>query len=155
MTTVLYYSYTPGENKNRVLYGRAKEIAPGSTFEFFVLAREPRQLRRWIRLGKWMAKAEVRHEWYALGSKDARVLQSEPEKPQLVSCPVNPLDIAQKQLSTFDIVVMPPASLLTNPRITGPYCRLTTRDKEPFWDKKNEFRYVPLQMSYFGGEGTV
>jgi hypothetical protein len=101
-----------------------------------------------------MSKAEVRHEWYTLGSKDAQI-KSEPVKPQLVSCPINPLDIAHKQLSSFDIVVMPPASLLTNPRITGPYCQLMTRDKEPFWDKKNEFRYVPLQMSYFGGEGTI
>jgi len=39
MAAVPYYSFTPKESKNRVVFGRAKELAPGSTFEFFVLAR--------------------------------------------------------------------------------------------------------------------
>jgi CRISPR-associated protein Csc1 len=38
--------------------GRAQELAPESEFEFFVLSAEPIRLPRWIRLGKWMSKAE-------------------------------------------------------------------------------------------------
>lgn len=151
MASVPYYSYTPKENKNKVLYGRAKEIAPGSTFEFFVLAARPVPLRRWIRLGKWMAKAEVKHEWYTIGSQAAPIM--EPTTPVPAACPLNPLDIAQRKLATFDVVVMPPASLFTNSRVTGPCCRLSANSNDPFRDKHGGPLYIPLQMSYFGGAG--
>jgi CRISPR-associated protein Csc1 len=151
MATVPYYSFTPQENRNRVLFGRAKELAPGSTFEFFVLADEQVQLPRWIRLGKWMAKAEVMYKWYEVGSKAAE--RVELRQPRLVNCPINPLDIPHDRLATFDIVFMPPASLLTNVRVIGPCCRLVA--DEFFHDSKKQETYVPLQMSYFGGEGTV
>ena len=42
--------------------GRAKELAPGSEFEFFVISSEPVNLPHWIRLGKWMSKAEITAE---------------------------------------------------------------------------------------------
>ena len=151
MATVPYYSLTPKENRNRVVFGRAKELAPGSTFEFFVFAEEKGQLPRWIRLGKWMAKAEIIHKWYTVGTEAAKVVEL--KQPQLVACPINPLDIPRNRLSAFDVVVMPPASLLTNPRITGPCCRLPADDF--FRDSKKQDRYVPLHMGYFAGEGTT
>lgn len=148
MATVPYYSLTPKENRNRVVFGRAKELAPGSTFEFFVFCEDKKLLPRWIRLGKWMAKAEITHKWYTVGSEEARAVEL--KQPQLVACPINPLDISQSRLSSFDIIVMPPASLLTNSRVTGPCCKLSA--DEFFGDSKKEDKYVPLQMSYFGGE---
>lgn len=151
MATVPYYSLTPKENRNRVVFGRAKELAPGSTFEFFVFAEEKGQLPRWIRLGKWMAKAEIIHKWYEVGTEAAKVVEL--KQPQLVACPINPLDIPRNRLSAFDIVVMPPASLLTNPRLTGSCCKLAA--DEFFHDRKIEDRYVPLHMSYFGGENIT
>lgn len=45
--------------KNIPSFGRAKEIAPESQFEFFVISEKPIPFPRWIRLGKWMSKAEV------------------------------------------------------------------------------------------------
>src|SRR2546423_11775527 len=147
MATVPYYSITPKENRNRVVFGRAKELAPGSTFEFFVIAGEQRRLPRWIRLGKWMAKAEIIHKWYTVGTGDARLVEA--KQPQLAACPINPLDIPRNRLATFDIVVIPPVSLLTNSRVTGPCCKLTSDDF--FHDTKKEDRYVPMNMSYFGG----
>jgi CRISPR-associated protein Csc1 len=149
--TVPYYSSTPKESRNRVIFGRAKELAPGSSFEFFILAEEERVLPRWIRLGKWMAKAEITSKWYRLGSEDAKVVDV--KQPQRVICPINPLDIPQERLTTFDIVVMPPASLCTNARVIGPCCKLTA--DAFFHDRKKEDRYVPLHMSYFGKEATT
>ncbi|MCP4367196.1 MAG: type I-D CRISPR-associated protein Cas5/Csc1, partial [Deltaproteobacteria bacterium] len=39
--------------KNIPNYGRAKELAPESTFLFYVLSEKSLTLPRWIRLGKW------------------------------------------------------------------------------------------------------
>jgi hypothetical protein len=118
------------------------------SFEFFVFAQEKGHLPRWVRLGKWMAKAEILHKWYEVGTEAAQDLEL--KQPQIAACPINPLDIPRNRLSSFDIVVMPPASLLTNSRITGPCCKLAA--DEFFHDRKKEDRYVPLYMSYFGGE---
>ena len=146
MASVPYYSFTPKESKNRVVFGRSKELAPESTFEFFVFTKEKRHLPQWVRLGKWMAKAEILYEWYTVGSENATVV--EVTHPRLMACPINPLDLAKERLSTFDIVVMPPVSLLTNVRVTGACCKLTSpHEKEPL--------YVPLGMTYFGGKVAI
>jgi len=148
MATIPYYSKASKDSTNRVAYGRAKELAPGSTFEFFVFADEQGQLPTWIRLGKWMAKAEVAYKWYEVGSTEAKVINL--EHPQLVACAINPLDIPRDRLATFDIIVMPPASLLSKSYITGPCCKL--KADEFFHDKPKSNRYVPLHMNYFAGE---
>lgn len=153
MAAVPYYSFTPKESKNRVVFGRAKELAPGSTFEFFILADEKRPLPRWIRLGKWMAKAEIIHSWYTVGAENAKI--EDVKRPQLVACPINPLDIAKGRLSTFDIVVMPPVSLLTNVRVIGPCCKITPDGFLPQTRAKKEVIYIPLDMGYFSGEVPV
>src|SRR5258708_2121408 len=59
MANVNYYNFTPQVSSNQVVFGRAKELAPESRFEFFVLSEREVRLPRWIRLGKWMAKARV------------------------------------------------------------------------------------------------
>lgn len=151
MATVPYYSITPKESRNRVVFGRAKELAPESTFEFFVFADEKKHLPRWIRLGKWMAKAEIFHEWYIVGSDNAQFVET--ERPQLVVCPINPLDLPNARISTFDIIVMPPVSLLTNVRVIGPCCRLVPTNS--FSGSKREEFYVPLGMHYFNEKEVV
>lgn len=45
--------------KNIPSFGRAKEIAPESVFECFIIANRELELPRWIRLNKWMSKAKV------------------------------------------------------------------------------------------------
>src|SRR5436853_4261945 len=59
MANVNYYNFMPQISSNQVVFGRSKELAPESTFEFFVLSEGEVGLPRWIRLGKWMAKARV------------------------------------------------------------------------------------------------
>lgn len=92
--------------------GRAKELSPGSTFEFFILSQEPVTLPRWIRLGKWMSKAEVEILSMQTGKAHSD------NKPFVAACPLNPLDIPL-QASTFDLISMPPVSLMNNARLVG------------------------------------
>lgn len=94
--------------------GRAKELGPGSTFEFFVLSQEPVTLPRWIRLGKWMSKAEVT-------ILSTRLVNGHSANgPFIAACPLNPLDIPL-QLIAFDLISMPPVSLIKNAQLVGPY----------------------------------
>lgn len=112
MATVSYYAFTPQTTVNKVLYGRAKELAPGSVFEFFVLSREPVTLPRWVRLGKWMSKAEVQVIWQGKATEKRGAF--------ITNHPLNPLDVPG-QLIAFDLISMPPVSLVMNARIQGSY----------------------------------
>src|SRR6266480_1907403 len=85
MANVNYYNFTPQISSNQVVFGRSKELAPESTFEFFVLGDHEVTLPRWIRLGKWMAKARV--EVKVVGS--ARNKQGSYRAPGAL----NPLDL--------------------------------------------------------------
>ena len=100
-----------------------------------------------------MSKAEIIHSWYTVGAENAKV--EDLKRPQLIACPINPLDIAKSRLSSFDIVVMPPVSLLTNVRVTGICCKITPDESPRNTKSKKEAFYVPLGMSYFSGEVSV
>jgi CRISPR-associated protein Csc1 len=100
--------------KNIPSFGRAKEIAPESTFEFFLIAQKEIKLPKWIRLGKWMSKAEVTVE----------KLPQPKIKIGLFSCtyPLNPLDVMfTNQVISYDVVNMPPVSLIQNVQMQGAY----------------------------------
>jgi CRISPR-associated protein Csc1 len=95
--------------------GRAKEIAPESTFACYVLSAAPLRLPRWIRLGKWHSKALV----------DVAELEvKEASGDYTAACPLNPLDVPAGALRAFDIISMPPASLVANARCSGPHYAL-------------------------------
>jgi CRISPR-associated protein Csc1 len=86
--------------KNTPSFGRAKEIAPESLFEFFLLSTHPLILPRWIRLGKWMSKAEL--------------IVTELDSPKRSSgnfiypYPLNPLDVMfSHQVISYDTINMP------------------------------------------------
>jgi len=100
--------------KNIPSFGRAKEIAAESRFEFFVISQKELKLSKWIRLGKWMSKAEVTVEQLP--------------KPKITegifTCkyPLNPLDVMfTNQVISYDVVNMPPVSLIQNVQIRGQY----------------------------------
>ena len=150
MATVPYYAKSEPESGNRILYGRAKEIAPESYFEFFVFADEQGQLPHWIRLGKWMAKAELKYKWYEIGKEKSLAQRHEPSTVQIVDCPLNPLDIKRNRLYAYDVITMPPVSLLSNVSVNGPCCKLGS--DEFFNDPKDKVKFVPLNMGYFGAD---
>ncbi len=96
-------------------FGRAKEIAPESKFEFFVICDRvlPHLLEtRWIRLGKWMSKAALSvHELEKVrqGNGDFNF-----------AYPLNPLDVMfTHQVLSYDTVNMPPVSLIRNVSMNG------------------------------------
>jgi len=103
--------------KNIPSFGRAKEIAPESQFECFIISEQPLSLPKWIRLGKWMSKAEVRIE------ELLKLRQGEGEFT--FPYPLNPLDVMfTHQVSSYDTVNMPPVSLIRNVRLRGHYYEL-------------------------------
>jgi CRISPR-associated protein Csc1 len=100
--------------KNIPSFGRAKEIAPESQFEFFVISQTEIKLPKWIRLGKWMSKAEV----------TVQPLGKSKINEGLFNCkyPLNPLDVMfTHQVISYDVVNMPPVSLIQNVQIRGQY----------------------------------
>ncbi len=103
-------------------YGRAKELAPESEFEFFVIHQDQVILPRWIRLGKWASKAMVQPE---------RSVEVEAKKDTFVSaCPLNPLDLPHP-LTVYDMISMPPVSLVNNARLDGEHYVLDEKTKIP------------------------
>jgi CRISPR-associated protein Csc1 len=96
--------------RNTPSFGRAKELAPESTFACYVLSTEPVTLPRWIRLGKWHSKALVEMEEIEVKLRnDAYVAAGA----------LNPLDVPAGVLRAFDIISMPPSSLVANARCHG------------------------------------
>jgi CRISPR-associated protein Csc1 len=98
----------PGR-RNTPSFGRAKEIAVGSRFEFAVLSQEPLRLPRWIRMGLWRSKARVE----CLGEAEPRPAG---RTEAVADLPLNPLDVSG-ELLVYDLISMPPSSLVDNTRL--------------------------------------
>ncbi len=108
-------------------FGRAKELAVGSTYRTYILAQDTAALpdwmqgqdqrRTWIRLGKWAAKIQVLAE---------PITKLQPGSG-IFTCrhPLNPLDLAPSiQLILYNRIVMPPVSLVSQSQLEGEYWRL-------------------------------
>jgi CRISPR-associated protein Csc1 len=119
----LYHVEMEKGSRNTPSFGRAKEISVGSVFEFAVLsATEAIKLPRWIRLGLWRSKAAVSWEEF---------LEGQPRQGSFTSgLPLNPLDVPG-QLQVFDLISMPPVSLVLNARLEGPYYELPNKMQLP------------------------
>jgi CRISPR-associated protein Csc1 len=119
--------------KNIPSFGRAKEIAAESKFEFFVISQKDIKdlLPKWIRLGKWMSKA--------------RITVYELLKPKIktdlftFTHPLNPLDVMfTNQVISYDVVNMPPVSLIQNVQMRGQYY---------YFDDVKDVK-IPVRMAY-------
>jgi CRISPR-associated protein Csc1 len=118
--------------KNIPSFGRAKEIAPESCFEFFAISQKPLKFPKWIRLGKWMSKAEVEVE------EVPKFNQSEGEFT--FPHPLNPLDVMfSHRVISYDVTNMPPVSLIRNVKLQGQYYEL---------GKEFDNLKFPAQMQY-------
>jgi CRISPR-associated protein Csc1 len=115
-------------SKNIPGFGRTKEIAAESRFEFFVITEKALELSRWMRLGKWASKGELKMEELEHTLKH--------DKEFTCTHPLNPLDVMfTNQVMSFDTVNMPPVSLIRNVRMRGDYYHL---------EKLN----IPAKMQY-------
>lgn len=119
--------------KNIPSFGRAKEIAAESQFECFVISAQALQLPRWIRLGKWMSKAQVM-------ISDPLIFTHHTDD-FLCEHPLNPLDVMfTHQVVSYDTLNMPPVSLIRNVRfLNGAHYRIQV-NKETFT--------LPANMQY-------
>ncbi len=97
-------------SRNVPSFGRAKEVAVGSAFEFAVIHREPLKTPRWIRMGLWRSKALVQ----ILG--EAELKPASQSKEKIASLPLNPLDV-EGDFRIYDLISMPPSSLVENARL--------------------------------------
>jgi CRISPR-associated protein Csc1 len=117
--------------KNIPSFGRAKEIAPESEFEFFVISQKELKLPKWIRLGKWMSKAEVTVEELPKAKNTEGVFTC--------THPLNPLDVMfTHQVISYDVVNMPPVSLIQNVQMRGQYY---------YFDDLSKLK-IPARMEY-------
>lgn len=107
-------------HKNIPSFGRTKEIAPESQFEFFVISEKEIKLPKWIRLGKWMSKAEVT----CIESQEVKSFTS--TKEFSFPYPLNPLDVMfSHQVISYDVVNMPPVSLIQNVKLNGHFYKFS------------------------------
>lgn len=96
--------------RNTPSFGRAKELAVGSVFQFAVLAPGDLRLPSWVRLGLWRSKAEVVWRRAETRAYPADVAEA--------SLPLNPLDLPVA-FHSFDLISMPPSSLLDHVTLRG------------------------------------
>lgn len=123
---------------NTPSFGRAKEIAVGSAFHFAVLsANEPLSLPKWVRLGLWRSKATVTWETAAADFVSSRTNQA--------TYPLNPLDV-QAVLYSFDLISMPPSSLIDQVTTSGDWWVAASDSLGPVW--------LPAGMAYTFPKGV-
>lgn len=120
----------PG-SRNTPSFGRAKEIAVGSVFEFGVLSQSPLVLPTWIRMGLWQSKARLN----IFAEVD---LAPKPLGEQQASFPLNPLD-TPGEFRLFDLISMPPSSLLEHPVLESEWLHGNV-DNQEWW--------LPAGMKY-------
>ncbi|MBD2313013.1 type I-D CRISPR-associated protein Cas5/Csc1 [Desertifilum sp. FACHB-1129] len=123
--------------KNIPGFGRTKEIAPESQFEFFIISEKELKLPKWVRLGKWASKAEL---------KVVELPKPKRNQNQEFTCPypLNPLDVMfTHQVISYDTINMPPVSLIRNVRMRGDFYN---------FEGTAEKIQIPARMQfYFGG----
>ena len=101
--------------RNIPSFGRTKEIAVESEFEFFVFSKQALSLPKWVRVGKWASKAELKTE-------ELSEIKHYSKGGFVYPYPLNPLDVMfANQVLSYDTINMPPVSLIHNVRIEGPY----------------------------------
>lgn len=97
-------------------HGRVKMLALGNRAVCYVLSREPLELPRYIRLGKWMSKAGV-----AITHTTA---QPEPRDEETVPVFLNPADLPHpERLRVYDLVSVHPVPLVRNAVLSGDFVR--------------------------------
>ena len=116
---------------NKPSYGKAKELAPESEFEFFFIGKLPNRVPRWIRLGLWMSKASISIE----ERQDLNIKRGKFTCPHLL----NPIDLSSRP-QLYDLISMPPVSLIQNATLTGEYVEFQHR---------RETICLPATMRYF------
>jgi CRISPR-associated protein Csc1 len=128
--------------KNIPSFGRNKEIAPESIFECFIISKSALTLPKWIRLGKWMSKAEVSLSKLVVSKTKTGVFNC--------SYPLNPLDVMfTNHVISYDVINMPPVSLIRNVVLQGEYYELKDEPNNQGNFKSSGNKLIlPVRMKY-------
>jgi len=132
--------------KNIPSFGRNKEIAPESKFKCFILSNKSLEkednfniwqwkIPKFIRLGKWMSKAEI----------NIQKIPTPKIKNGIFTCtyPLNPLDVMfTNQLISYDVINMPPVSLIKNVTLRGDYYQISLDENS------KQLINIPANMNY-------
>jgi CRISPR-associated protein Csc1 len=103
--------------ENRPQFGRIRALAIDNRAEFYVISREPQELPRYFRLGKWMSKAHL-EECVPLRVVEER---EEGDIPFLLA----PADLPPgAELLAFDLLNVAPTPLVRHSRLRGPCYRV-------------------------------
>lgn len=134
----LYHAKMVKGRFNTPSFGRAKELAAESRFLFAVLStHEELALPRWIRLGLWRSKAQIDWEMVKATHQQKQLRQT--------SLPLNPLDLPATQMLAFDLISMPPGSLLDYATLNSEWWLAET--------SKSKF-YIPAGLTYTFPKGV-
>jgi CRISPR-associated protein Csc1 len=152
-----YHAEMLPTSKNIPSFGRTKEIAPESQFEFFIITaislyegQGKCKLPKWVRIGKWASKAELTIKQLP---KPKRNSQGEFNFPHLL----NPLDVMfSNQILSYDTVNMPPVSLIKNVRMIGEFYTFDIQRSDNLGDYPiplDELRNlkIPSNIRYYFG----
>nr|WP_318732888.1 type I-D CRISPR-associated protein Cas5/Csc1 [Roseofilum sp. Belize Diploria] len=124
--------------KNWPSFGRNKEVAPESKFECFAISSQKIRFPKWIRLGKWLSKAEV------TCNNLQEVKASVSEQEFFYRNALNPLDVMfSHQVISYDVINMPPVSLIRNVHLRGSYYQIDIQD-----DSRRLRLKLPAGMAY-------
>jgi CRISPR-associated protein Csc1 len=110
-----YHVQMEQSSVNVPTFGKARELAAESQFVTYLFSQENIRLPSWIRLGKWMSKAEV-----TISPQIAK----EGEGKFVCNHPLNPLDLPSPPV-LFDLINMPPVSIVENAYMEGKFLELS------------------------------
>lgn len=131
-----YHVEMQATERNIPSFGRTKEIAVESEFEFFIVSKNSLTLPHWVRIGKWASKAELK-------IKDLTNIKNHAENPFVYPYPLNPLDVMfTNRVTSYDTINMPPVSLIHNVSMTGAY----------YTSDESKGLKIPVNMRYHFGE---
>lgn len=119
-----YHVKMEQSSRNLPTFGRAKEIAVGSVFEFAVLHPGNYRAPQWIRMGLWRSKGRLE----VIGEAE---MKSVTEREQTASLPLNPLDV-EGVFKIYDLISMPPSSLLDNAILEADWLKADLNDRVIF-----------------------
>jgi CRISPR-associated protein Csc1 len=112
-------------SRNTPTFGRAKELAVGSSFELLIISAAIPRLPRWVRLGKWMSKAALQ----VVSQEAVDIVQS---ATFASAAALNPLDMPPNvQVLAYDLISMPPVSLLDQVQLVGEHYHLADGRRLP------------------------
>lgn len=130
-----YHVKMEANPRNVPSFGRAKEVAVGSIFEFGVIHREALQLPRWVRMGLWRSKG-------LLEVIDEAELKPTSEKIQTASLPLNPLDV-DGEFQIYDLISMPPSSLVDNARLETNWLKTEIVSRTVYFPAGMKYTFPP------------